>query len=129
MALSAEDVLAIQQLYARYNHAIDFGDADGWAACFTPDGVFASSARGETAGREALRAFAEAFSQRTKARHWTNNLVVEGDGAEARGSCYLALYTLGDGGARLTATGVYRDQLVRTAEGWRFKRRDVTLDG
>ncbi|GBD24295.1 hypothetical protein HRbin29_01973 [bacterium HR29] len=128
MTLSAEDMLAIQQLYARYNHAIDFGDADAWAGCFTPDGVFASSARGETVGREALRAFAEAFSRQMKGRHWTNNLVIEGDGSEARGSCYLALYVLGDGGPRIMATGVYRDQLVRTAEGWRFRRRDVTLD-
>ena len=47
MGLSVEDQLAIQQLYARYNHAIDFGRADEWAACFTSDGVFNSSAAGE----------------------------------------------------------------------------------
>lgn len=128
MTLSADDLLAIQQLYARYNHAIDFGDAEAWAECFTPDGVFASSARRETVGREALRAFAEAFSRQMKGRHWTNNLVVEGDGDEASGRCYLALYVLGEGGARLMTTGVYHDELVRTAQGWRFRRRDVTLD-
>lgn len=128
MALSADDILAIQQLYARYNHAIDFADPEGWANCFTPDGVFASPTQGETVGRDALRSFAAAFVQRMKARHWTNNLVVEGDGATARGSCYLALLVLGEGGPRIAATGVYRDELVRTLEGWRFRRRDVTLD-
>ena len=30
----------IRQLLGRYNLAIDLGDADGWAATFTPDGVF-----------------------------------------------------------------------------------------
>ena len=38
--LSAQDYFEIQQLYARYNIAIDSGDAEGWAATFTPDGVF-----------------------------------------------------------------------------------------
>ncbi len=38
--LSAQDYFEIQQLYARYNNAIDSGDAEGWAATFTSDGVF-----------------------------------------------------------------------------------------
>ena len=42
MPLSVEDRLAIQELIARYNHAIDGGDPDGWAATFAPDGTFES---------------------------------------------------------------------------------------
>ena len=38
--LSAQDYIDIEQLYATYNHAIDSGDADAWAATFTPDGSF-----------------------------------------------------------------------------------------
>lgn len=41
MALPAADHLAIEQLYARYSHAVDRGDGDAWAACFTADGVLA----------------------------------------------------------------------------------------
>jgi len=36
--------LAIQDLCARYCHTIDSQDADGWAHCFTSDGVSSSTA-------------------------------------------------------------------------------------
>lgn len=127
MPLAPEDLFAIQQLYARYNHAIDFGDADGWAACFTEDGVFSAPGT-EVAGRESLRTFAADFSTRMRARHWTNNLLIDGDGDVARGRCYLALLRLGEEGVRIAATGRYEDELVRAGEGWRFRRRTVTMD-
>src|SRR5690606_15710924 len=49
--LAANDYIEIQQLYARYNTAIDRNDADAWADTFTADGVFA----GNFKGREALK--------------------------------------------------------------------------
>ncbi|MDZ7729253.1 MAG: nuclear transport factor 2 family protein [Dehalococcoidia bacterium] len=63
MALSTDDRLEIQELYARYNHALDFGDASGWAGCFTPDGVFASP-NGTFSGTEQLQQFAQGFADR-----------------------------------------------------------------
>ena len=38
--LTGDDYIEIQQLYARYNNAIDSGDAEGYAATFVPDGTF-----------------------------------------------------------------------------------------
>jgi len=35
MAGSFEDKFAIQELIARYNHAIDFGNYEAWVECFT----------------------------------------------------------------------------------------------
>lgn len=130
MPLSVEDQLAIQQLYARYNHAIDSGDGARWAACFTNDGTF-SSATGTFQGREQLETFGNAFATRMKARHWTNNLVLEGDGATARGSCYLMLLRLSPGEqppASILVTAIYRDELTRTADGWKFASRTVVGD-
>ncbi|PFG73047.1 nuclear transport factor 2 family protein [Tepidiforma thermophila] len=130
MPLSVEDQLAIQQLYARYNHAIDSGNGAAWAACFTPDGRF-SSASGTFEGREQLEAFGNAFATRMKARHWTNNLVLDGDGETASGSCYLMLLRLAPGEqppASILVTAIYRDELVRTAEGWKFASRTVVGD-
>ena len=49
-ALSAQDNFEIQQLYARYNIAIDGGDGEAWAATFTPDGAFQSVGRPRCAG-------------------------------------------------------------------------------
>jgi len=127
MALSVEDQLAIQQLYGTYNHAIDFGDASGWAATFTADGVF-NGGGGTFTGSEALAGFAQGMASRMKARHWNTNLVIEGSGDSARGKCYLMLLNLADGKATPLVTAVYHDELKKTADGWRFVSRSVQPD-
>jgi len=130
MPLSVEDHIAIQGLYARYNHAIDSGNGPAWANCFTPDGTF-TSATGTFTGREQLKSFGNAFATRMKARHWTNNLVIEGDGATAKGTCYLMLLRLAPGEqppANILVTAIYRDELGHTAEGWKFTSRTVVGD-
>jgi ketosteroid isomerase-like protein len=127
MGLAVEDQLAIQQLYARYNHAIDFGDGDGWAACFTPDGVF-NGGQGPQQGTDALKAFAGGFASRMKARHWNTNLVVEGSGDTANGKCYLMLMNLADGKATPLVTAVYHDELKKTGGEWKFTSRSVQPD-
>lgn len=132
MGLSSDDFIAIQQLYARYNHSLDSGDPTTFADCFTADGVFAGSAGNATTGTEALRAFAEAFKTNMKgrARHWTNNLVVTPTDGGAAGSCYLALLRPTEEGKPLAigVTGIYRDDLVKSNDGWKFARRAVTPD-
>lgn len=137
MAMTALDYEEIRQLVARYNFAVDFGDAEGWAACFTPDGVFTSMPEGgplsgRHEGRDALVAYGKVHFKVSKgrARHWNWNLDIEGDGERATMRCYLAAYsaTAPDSPAVLRATGVYRDVLVKTGQGWRFATRDVHVD-
>lgn len=127
--LPTEDVLAIQQLYARYNHAIDAGKGDAWAACFTPDGTF-SSASGNFAGTEQLAGFGTAFALRLKARHWTNNLLLEPTPTGASGSSYLMLLHLGDAETptSILKTAIYRDTLTKSAGEWKFATRSVVGD-
>lgn len=130
MSLSTEDQLAIQQLYARYNHAIDSGQGEAWAATFTPEGVF-SSASGTFAGTAQLAGFGSGFAKQLKARHWTNNLLVDADGGGAKGSCYLILLRLTPGErppAGIMATAIYNDELVKVGGDWRFSKRTVTTD-
>ncbi len=131
MALSVEDQLSIQQLYATYNHAIDAGKGDAWAATFASDGVF-NSGQGTFTGTEQLAAFASGFGSSLKARHWTNNLVLDGDGGKATGTCYLALFRLTPGEkppAGILVTAIYTDELAKNADGaWRFTKRTVTPD-
>lgn len=130
MGLSTDDQLAIQQLYARYNHAIDAGKGDDWAACFSPDGTF-SSGSGTFNGTAALAEFATGFGSRIKARHWITNLVLSGDGSTATGSCYLALYRLTPGEkppASVLTTAIYNDELSKSGGAWRFTKRVVTAD-
>ncbi len=131
MPLSADDHVQIQQLYARYNHAIDAGKADAWAATFTADGTF-DSGQGKFAGTEQLAGFANGFhgQMKGKARHWTNNLVVDGDGGSATGSCYLLL-NLGQEPGKPPTTliaGIYNDTLARSGGDWKFTSRAVKPD-
>ncbi|MDG2113578.1 MAG: nuclear transport factor 2 family protein [Actinomycetota bacterium] len=138
MTLSADDHIAIEQLLARYNWAIDFGDIDTWISTFTPDGVFeclglpeGTPTGGRHAGSEALRAYGNTHYgvSQGRARHWNWNLVIEGDGDRATMRCYLNAYSAGQGDSALfRVTGVYRDVLKRTDDGWRFASRQVTID-
>ncbi len=127
MPLSVADRLEILELAARYNHAIDSGDGKGWAATFTPDGVFETS-RGATTGTAALAQFAETFATRMAgSRHWNDNHVIEGDGDEATHRCYLQLLRTGEQ-AGIISTGRYDDRLRRVDGAWRFVHRTVLSD-
>ena len=119
--VTAQDYTEIDQLYARYNFAIDSGDAEGWADTFTSDGIFG----GNTEGRAALVEFAKNFhkGQNGAARHWNTNLVVTPTAKGADGACYLMLWNTSDRPATITVSAIYRDKLVKTANGWRFKSR------
>ena len=130
MGLSVEDQLDIQQLYARYNHAIDAGKGDSWAACFTSDGTFKSGPI-DLAGSAKLSEFATAFPTRIKARHWTNNLVIEPAEGGAKGSCYLLLLRLTPGEqppAGMVTTAIYNDTLAKVGGEWKFTSRTVAGD-
>ena len=138
MHLAPSDHEEIRQLLARYNLSIDLGDTDGWAACFTSDGVFECSGLpegsplgGRHEGHDALKAYAVTHHSINKgrARHWNWNLLLDGDGDEATLTCYLNVYSAGQGErARLRATGIYRDTLRRVEGEWRFATRHITVD-
>jgi hypothetical protein len=138
MTLTLHDHEEIRQLIARYNFAIDLGASADWAGCFTPDGVFEcvgvpddSPLGGRHIGHDALEAYAVMHYgiHKGRARHWNWNLLVEGDGDDARLTCYLNILSSGQGDrARLRATGTYRDTLRRVHGEWRFATRHVTID-
>lgn len=138
-ALTPQDHEDIRQLLARYNLAIDLGHIAQWVDCFTPDGIFeclglpvGAALGGRHQGADALRAYAETHLSINdgRARHWNWNLLVEPAGPDrATMTCYLGAFIAGQGGrARLQATGIHRDELVRGERGWRFSSRQVTID-
>ena len=61
-------------------------------------------------------------------RHFTANLTVTPTPDGAEGSCYLLLFDARNVPATLTETAIYNDTLVRTPQGWRFKKRVVWRD-
>jgi len=130
MPLDPEDILAIQALYARYNHAIHEGRGDLWAACFTPDGTF-SNVRESVHGAEALARYAADFSAGGNARYWIDNLVLAATPGGAEGSCYLMLLHIADGAQppTINLTGIYTDTLVEDGGEWKFATRHIERDG
>ena len=126
--LTSQDHDEIRQLYARYAHTIDTGDAEGWADTFTVDGVF-----GNAHGRAALVEFVHTVYKQNQelgrqSRHWNNQILIEPTAEGATGTCYLVLYNTGATPPTVRLTGVYRDMLVKTPAGWRFRERVVETD-
>ena len=128
--LAVCDHIEIQQLYARYSHMIDSGDAKGWADTFTEDGVW----RSDTAcyrGSEQLAGFAETSRNLVGGyRHVQTNMLLSPNAEGVEGSSYL-LFLQPDPGRNsptILNSAVYRDSIVRTPAGWRFAFRRLVID-
>ena len=134
--LTADDYIAIQQLVARYAHAIDTCSNNGYdyADLYVPDGEYSNS-RSETKwkGRDRLaeaagggRRGCKKLETETFRSHVIVNHVIEPSPEGATGKSYL-VYP-GVRGEHSDAdhsghVGGYQDVYVKTAAGWRFKSR------
>ncbi|MDP3910915.1 MAG: nuclear transport factor 2 family protein [Gemmatimonadales bacterium] len=132
--LSADDWAEIHNLYANYNLCSDSGDAEGYASCFTDDGVLNLVTRdfvvkGRQAFIEFKRKDVEGRAGRYR-RHWNSGLHLEkqADGT-VRGRCYLLAFN-GEPGSLpvLAGAGVYDDTIVKADEEWRFASRKLKTD-
>ena len=146
--LPAADFYDIQQLYARYCHGLDSAADNGYlfANVFTTDGVYVDASGRMIQGRERLAEFArldpDGVKGPTNIGHFTTNITLTPTSATtATGSGYLLVAArpaapaggaqAGRGGAAPAAAparavvdaGLYQDQLVKTADGWRISRR------
>jgi hypothetical protein len=128
--LAPEDYVEIQQVVATYPFALDTGADSGamFADLFSADGAFVAGDM-KIEGRDKLKAFA--FGHRPGqgplyVRNFSTNSVIEPSPTGAIGKAYAAVIDLGEGGrpSALLAGGHYEDAYVKTAEGWRIKRRE-----
>src|SRR5262245_10467833 len=118
ITLTSQDYSELQQLYGRYNQAIDAGDGEAWAATFTPDGVFNTTNK----GHDALVEFVKGWrAQRKAPRHWLMNVVYTPTAEGATARSYLILWDVSVRPPAVANSGVYQDVLVKTPQGWRFK--------
>ena len=67
--------LAIQELFARYAHAIDDLNPEAWVECFTPDGDFFRSARAPCVARRRYGAMPMFISKEIRCRHMMANFL------------------------------------------------------
>ncbi len=129
MTLSTDDVVAIQQLAAAYCHHMDDGDGEAVASLFVDDGQIEIIDLVTSVGHDEIAANSSLFPQvMPGGRHIVQNVWVDGDGDSATMRAYLANIVAGDTPSAVQ-TGRYHDEVVRTADGWRFRRRTLTLDG
>jgi len=133
----AIDKIEIAEMQSRYMFALDWYDGDVYAGLFTPDGVL-EWPEGSAAGQEAIRnacvrigqyfgriSAAAAPTKASHLRHFVTNQVIDVQGDIARARAYW-LDLDNDNKPRwpyVAAYGYYEDDLLRTAEGWRFTRR------
>jgi len=133
-ALTAQDLIDINQLTARYAFALDTRADDGlaFANLFTPDGEFAGI-RGSARGGEQLAALARSGIMTPEkpvvgVSHFSMNHVIEPSAGGANGKEYVVMVNIAEGGRPggdfSDIGGHYEDSYLKTAAGWRFKRRE-----
>jgi len=128
--LTPQDRIDIQQLVARYAFAYDSGadDCKAFASLFTSDGEFTGQ-RGHAQGRDALAAYCRGGRKPTIGiSHFIMNPVIDVTSEGVTGKQYLIVANIGEnnqpGGEFSTTGGHYEDVYAKTADGWRFKRRE-----
>ena len=129
MNSDAEDRLALRELYDAYQLAIDTHEAGPWVELFTSDGVYESPFGAATGTDELVAAISQRHSSGITVgkRHLLGPVSVTVDGNSATGhGTYFILEA--EASAGVVASGTYRDQFVRNAEGWRIARRVQTID-
>jgi hypothetical protein len=129
------DRLEILDLYARQSHAIDGGDARGWAETFTEDGRIEFPSFGLiTSGHAALEEFASssngsARERGEQLRHWTTNHVFRReDDVSIAVTAYLVIFLSDRAGSRVDRSLVIHDRLASAEDGWRFASRIAVRD-
>ena len=120
------DRMEIQDLMVEYCYAIDNRDWDGLDAVFTPDAVIDYSEMvGVKGSLTEIKAFlASSMTAVAACQHIisTSKIIIEGDRAHGRTICTNPMVLHPNGHVMLLGLW-YRDEFVRTAQGWRISSR------
>lgn len=122
------DRLEIQDLLARYSHAIDRREWAELDEIFTPDAIIDYTSMGGARGTlpEIKKYLAHALSHFVGFQHLVGTTVlrIEGDTAHARTICHNPMIMLHNGAEHVFFCGLwYVDTLRRTEHGWRIAER------
>lgn len=130
MAGTAGDVVAIQQVLARYVIAIDTRTPELLHGCFTQDAVLRLAGLPELTVDSYVALSREALPKLDATLHHLGlpAIEVDGDSAVAR-TYFMANHVrnaLAPAPTGLMIGGWYDDELVRTEDGWRIRQRTGT---
>lgn len=121
---STANKIEIMELIARYSHAIDGRDAEGFAGCFTEDGELLFNGKVHAHGRDGFLAMIRNAPDR-RYRHFTSNIVIEGDDETAKVKCYVMAFRAEEELGPPYIIAQYSDVVVRVGESWLLKRREA----
>jgi len=133
------DRMVIGEMQSRYMFALDWHDPEMYTSGFVEDAVL-EWPEGRAQGREAIRkacvnigrfydnlAAAAAPRKPFRLRHFVTNRVFDIKGDRARAWAYW--FDLNNDNLQrwpyVVAYGYYEDDLIRTADGWRFTHRKI----
>ena len=120
-AVPIQDRVDIDNLFSAYAYTLDDGDADGWIALYTEDGVFDVPGLNRFEGPEGLRGIADIVIQGNW-RHIATNVLVTpgttGDEVAVRLRTLVTDWTFDPAGIQFND---YRGTLVRINGRWRIK--------
>jgi 3-phenylpropionate/cinnamic acid dioxygenase small subunit len=127
-SVDASDIIEIHQLLGLYGHVVDAKDWDRFTELFEADAVLDYTGVRAPRVFHGLNEIAGYFRDANHpSAHHVTNIVVFQDGGEVRvKSKFFAPYTRTVHDPRRWFGGDYDDVVVRTADGWRFRRRVCT---
>jgi hypothetical protein len=120
--------LAIGDLTARYNRALEMGDLETWIGTFVQEAVLLGPGGESFSGhRELMKYFRAAPPGRAPV---TTDAQVEVDGVSARQECRFLVLRPGTNGAGpvVETAGRYRDTVIYERGRWYFSRRELVAD-
>jgi hypothetical protein len=129
--MSIEELAAreeIRHLLTRYTYAGDRGRMTELAACFAPDGVLEFPGSRANCPDEILAALTsgERNAAISFVRHHITNPLIDLSQDRQAASARSYFRVISNNGP--DHAGTYSDQLVNTADGWRFAHRRVRVD-
>ena len=135
VVVAPSDREAIRDLISLYSHALDAGNLEGWTKLFTEDARIETASVGSPTGHAALLRWAEERLASREAdvqvRHFVFNTLISPVSEDLVHARSMLLYTRQKIDEPLSAqvqlTGVYEDEIQRTAEGWQFVRRKMDI--
>ena len=133
MANSLQDRADIMDLAYSFSDAASRLNGKDLGATFTADGGLGGVAKlvGQpdedvVGGPKIGEFFGAIFETLQFVHHFSQVVGLKVDGDEATAHCMIREYARPkEGGKLMQVMGTYTDSLMRTADGWRFKRRDL----
>jgi ketosteroid isomerase-like protein len=126
--VASADQVAIIDLIARMNQAIDANDYVSYAGFYTEDGVIDSGFGTPVTGRPAIVASLEQSAPFiTNKRHVAANVVINGQGDLATAVYYLTVFER-QAGLTLAGTALITDEFRRGSGGWQVVRHTTRMD-